>query len=428
MAHNFSEFDFDDAYPAQHRATGSTHVPSRYPDHPLVTDLTQTAVPLDPTARPKSILPDQVLPHRALHSLQTDKPNQGYLSSGHGDAWANPSTSKGRASRSRGLSTYALGANQSQVSTRSRRVTPGQSTPSINQVLISRSQLQLPREPSHQVVHPAVCHHTSARDAIQAPILRVFIGPLTADWMSFSLRRRWRAYTPLVPRKPPSSENHSGGPYPLHAAGQQSMAALHEPAMAENSQVDMSPFLPDLDSSFASIPHSFGRPKTPRLSRPLTPAVHDSNNSRFLPSGLLTGTTSATESFHTAYDSLSEQVSLASPASPHRRDQLAASPPVAPVHQITPSLHSHSPLPTHPDTQRPSKRNPPAPLPQLGQSMQSLDKIQEVIESPLQQSRDTTVMLSRVAPVAFRRDYCRPDVATVHYNEYTAPKCRVFSE
>ncbi|KAJ1961556.1 hypothetical protein IWQ62_003821 [Dispira parvispora] len=454
MSHPFSDFDFLDSPSPQS---------PRPPHHPLQLSASRYDPPTDytpseplPENRPgqrQSILPEQVLPHQALHALKGDGLGYGYPAVA--DSASPNHKNKSASPRRRSRSMWATSTFHPLVEQQRPSSSTG-STPNIQQVMASRSALQLPQQTAMRVVNPAVRHHSRGAEAVEASVLRVFIGPLTPDWMTFSLRRRWRAYAPSRDSSTGTARGTKGvfhndastadirrGPHDRSGRSSLRMtpgeSLLHEPSMVP---------VHDLDMDESSGGHSFSELPSASQSPRSIFSIHTqaSQRTRSGQSQYTAATTSGAASFYTAHEGNSRSTSQ--PASP-----ITASKGLGIIidpddHQNAPSS-PHSPSPADTSLLKlyrgQSSRadllpgiDPPSPrfsetLTQGGRASSfpvsdTLDSIQDHIEAPLHQNQETTLVLSRVAPVAFRRDYCRPNVTMMHYNEYTAPKCRIMCE
>ncbi|KAJ1659289.1 hypothetical protein IWQ61_001610 [Dispira simplex] len=458
MSHPFSDFDFLDS-PSPQSPRPLHHplqLPTSHYDPP--TDYTPSEpLPENRPGQRQSILPEQVLPHQALHALKGDGLGYGYPAVA--DSASPTQKNKIGNPRRRSRSMWTTGTFHPLVE-QQRPSSSTSSTPNIQQVMASRSALQLPQQTAMRVVNPAVRHHTRGVEAVEASVLRVFIGPLTPDWMSFSLRRRWRAYAPPhdsslgisqgTPtkgvgtfRNDVSTPETRRGPHDRSGRSSLRMAAgeslLHEPSMVPVSEMAV-----DENSDGHSISGLQSVSQSPRSIFSIR--TQTSQPSRSGQSRYTSATTSGAASFYTAHEGNSRSTSQ--PASSITSRQGLGIIPDPDYHPNAPST-PHSPAPADtsllklhqglsfgadppPRIDVPSSRFPET-LMRVGRTSSSplsdaLDSIQDHIKTPLHQYQETTLVLSRVAPVAFRRDYCRPNVTMMHYNEYTAPKCRILSE
>ncbi|RKP34850.1 hypothetical protein BJ085DRAFT_36381, partial [Dimargaris cristalligena] len=550
MAHDFSDFNFVDSIsppqpqaaspppiqlphpPAPQRRVQPYLPPPQYlrpPESggysPRSEEIGTTTTAIAPVPKRRSILPEQVLPHQALHALKqtpNSRLNQQHpltnIANDELPDWLEPPP-KGKQPR-------PLRPAQVQSSTRwdghhplasavsvasqaddggsnignprgggGGRPPPGPgrtatatsftgSMASIRQIAASRSRLRLPKPPALKVIHPAVHHHSAAVEAVQAPVLRVFIGPLTPDWMTFSLKRRWRAYAPrdstgTGPSPPPALSGPAGGDAPpqshtrtIDHVGSMSIPLIREPTMALPADPDPLSSAGEGDEVFVGSPRSL-LDDTPRLQSQRSNVTfrmrqsHAPRHSRstisqyHTPMTMVTSTTttSRAESFHTAADNMSVATTESLvyspgrplpdpyPSDPYAPHSRLHDPPRSPADRKSLRSQNSGHLARSPpghgapnpwfdhcqDEAATSLQSPSHPLdPDGGELVPNPDHqladIQARVESSLLQNTHATIVLSRVAPVAMRRDYCRPEIAMMHYNEYSAPKCRIISD
>ncbi|KAJ1926631.1 hypothetical protein IWQ60_003639 [Tieghemiomyces parasiticus] len=546
MVQDFSEFGFADSFvppptsPSAnyHSLPPSTPGPGRRRVADYGDGYDSDALPdevRNPPPKRRSILPQQVLAHQSLHHHHLQPPARPSGQGRHHDPFGHPvspdddllpSGTRPRpvSDHGRHLSRWdghhpqtSAASFRSHVSGRSRL---NSSTPSIRQVVGSRSRLHLPRQPVRRVIHPAVHHNHMGAEAVQAPVLRVFIGPLTPDWMTFSLKRRWRAYAP----REGAGDAPGADTFTLGDAGSRSIAGgsgrgggggyhasipyLREPTIAPDGTDDRhsgedgytsgeggagGPVPGSVTARSLITPSLRSHGSAPHLrSYRSTHTMHTQTSQRGGPARsfattnvslyhtpLATTAPSRTESFHTAHDAFSVRTGvsygesyaghIATPRSPLSiaRDSLHHGARVRDLEDSfgrSPAVHEETEDDDDDDNNSKSNYNSrrghnrtqpnPARTPQpidlaplsfsqlttqlptaatqrertVAAAESHLAAVHDEMERPLQRSGHETLLLTRVAPVALRRDYCRPEVAMMHYNEYTASKCRIISE